>query len=125
MSVLARVAASTSTLCGRTPTHWRAVPCHVCPRRGLGWLLGPPPKPFSKEERVKISRLSMIGIAVVVVSILYNDQLRGRVYDEEGNFSPRVRIIPYHELEVELEKEALARNEKREKVPNIVRSTEP
>ncbi len=78
------------------------------PRRGLGWLLGPPPEIGSKEWYYKWNR---IGGAVALVLTLYgihNGNWQGRLFDEEGNFSPRIRAVPQAQLEVEREQARLA-----------------
>jgi hypothetical protein len=76
--------------------------------RGIGWLIGPPPKPGSKEHKIKRRRLILIALVVAgSVKVCQYTSL----YDDSGEFRPIFRPTS---IEREMERashEALTRQQ--------------
>ncbi len=57
-------------------------------KRGIGWLIGPPPKPGSKEHKIKRRRLILIALVIAGIAKLYQHT---SLYDDTGEFRPIFR----------------------------------
>jgi hypothetical protein len=62
-------------------------------RRGLGWLLGPPPERGSPQEKLRNGRLLKILLVFQLALVWYFGILRYSIYDEKGEFAPRVWAV--------------------------------
>ncbi len=94
--------------------HWGFSRQFVNSRRSIGWLIGPPPEPFSKKWFTKWNRICGAVAVVMILSGLYQGTLVVRVFDRDTNeFSPMIKRRSLEQKKFEDMVEAAALKEKK------------
>ena len=79
----------------------------ISSRRGLGWLIGPEPEFNTKRWWKKYVTIVSLFAGIGIPMWIHDGRLKIDIYDQEGNFDPKVQFLSHVEIEMAKEQEKL------------------